>query len=143
MDSTMMMRTKAVIISSSDGSSVSVVINASSCRFRLYWVPRAVLLEVMPGRSGAAMAMAGTRAQANTARNDKRRRYSMSSGPGVHVHANACRRNVQGGDGLHGDAQQHVLAIKLDQGDFLAGTHGQGFDDLEAGIGAAARTHGT
>ena len=38
-DSTMMMRTNEVIISSSDGSSVSVVINASNCKVRLYCCP--------------------------------------------------------------------------------------------------------
>ena len=36
---TMMMRTKEVIINKNEGSSVMLVIKASNCSDRLYWVP--------------------------------------------------------------------------------------------------------
>ena len=39
MDMTMMMRTKEVIINKNEGSSVILVIKASNCNDRLYWVP--------------------------------------------------------------------------------------------------------
>ena len=69
MDMTMMMRTNEVIISKSEGSRVSVVINASSCKDRLYCesLPLPVTLIIgMPwlqAAAGTTSSMAATAAQ--------------------------------------------------------------------------------
>ena len=57
---TITMRTKAVIMSSSDGSTDRVVIKASNCSVMLYCVPLPVLVLVMAGMSGAACAKMGS-----------------------------------------------------------------------------------
>ena len=76
----MMMRTKDVIMSSSDGSKLSVVINASNCKDRLYCISLPELLTFTSGIPWAqATAGSNTAATAKAAQRQRSQVFTESA----------------------------------------------------------------
>ena len=92
MDMTMMMRTNEVIMSSSEGSKLRVVISASNCKDRLYCMSLPELLTLTKGMPcDQATAGSSTAITANAAQRQRRKAF-MGAAPAAAVASQARRR---------------------------------------------------
>ena len=124
-DITMMMRTKEVIMSSSEGSSVMVVIKASNCKDKLYCVPLPEPVTLIMGKPCA---------------HDSAGRLKSSPRPNAHQYLRF-KSGLLGGWGViplaqcselgGAHAHQNLAATHAKQSDFLSGSDTDRFKNLE------------
>ena len=120
----MMMRTKEVIMSSSDGSTASVVMRASSCSVRLYCVPPLPPVTLTMGRPW-------DQAASGKASNKKMARGRQKLSFMGDFLVTRRRPIAQGCDLSRRNTDQDFAAANAHQGDFLTRAHADSFNDLE------------
>jgi hypothetical protein len=123
-DITMMIRTKEVIISSSEGSSVMVVIKANNCKDKLYCVPLPEPVTLIIGKPCAQ---------------DSAGKHKSTPRPSAHQYLRF-KSGLLGGLGVIPLAQcgelgcahshQNLVVTNAKQSDFLSGSDTDGFKNL-------------